>query len=184
MQSVSAPVAAATSKDWRWPAGIVALLALHMGAMGIVVFIATRDPSFAVEPQSYKKAVAWDQTRAQQQASNSLGWTVNADISDTFDPLGRRHITCHLTDAYGTAVMAATVKLDAFHHARASERLAATLEPGPAGMYRVDLPMRRAGLWELRIVAQRGIERFDTVISHEIPAVPSHATARTIGTGT
>jgi nitrogen fixation protein FixH len=169
MQSASTPATSAP-RSWLWPAGIVALLSLHMLAMGVVVFIATRDPSFSVEPQAYKKAVAWDQSRAQHAASVRLGWSAKLQISGVADHLGRRRVTCRLTDERGIAVMAAEVKLEAFHHARASERLHVTMNPEPDGNYTVELPLRRAGNWEFRIAARRGTEQYDTVVTQVVGA--------------
>lgn len=158
----------ANPRTWLWPAGIVGLLAIHMLAMGVVVFVATRDPSFAVEPQAYKKAVAWDSSQAQRQASERLGWTAQIQTSESLDMLGRRRVTCHLVDANRIPVMAATVKLEAFHHARATERFHVTLNPQGDSSYSAELPMRRAGTWEFRISALRGAEAFTFVTTHQV----------------
>lgn len=162
MQPTSVP-SAEPSRAWRWPAGILALLFCHMIAMGVVVFVATRDPSFAVEPQAYKRAVAWDSARAEQRASDQLGWSTSIQVSAVMDPIGRRRVTCRLIGGNRLAVRAAVVTLEAFHHARAAERIHAPLEPAADGTYQADLPIRRAGVWEFRVTAQRDADKYFSV---------------------
>lgn len=161
-----------SSHPWRWPGAIIALLCLHALCMGIVVFVATRDPSFALEPQAYKQAVGWDNARARKQASERLGWNVRVETSTSIDALGRRRVTCYLADAQRVAVRAAVVRLEAFHHARASDRLFVTLTPDPVGSYSAHLPMRRAGTWEYRISAQRDEDAFSAVITQNVGEDP------------
>src|SRR5512142_3421766 len=112
-----------TARPWPWPVAIVILLCVHAIGMIVVVFVATRDPSFAVEPHSYKKAVDWDSAHAARLASDNLGWSAQIDTDTATDLLGRRRVRCELKDRQGVPVMAATVKLEVFHHARAAERL-------------------------------------------------------------
>ena len=157
-----------TGRAWFWPIAIIVLLCVHAIAMIAVVFVATRDPSFAVEPNSYKKAVAWDASRAQQKASERLGWSVSIRTSDHTDLLGRRRITCRLTDKDGIPVAAATVGLEVFHHARAADRVQVSLNPEENGIYSAEVPMKRAGTWEFRLAARRGTELFTTVATEQV----------------
>ena len=154
--------------SWLWPGGIIALLCLHTVGMLLVVFIATRDPSFSVEPNSYRKAVAWDSSRARLQASEQLGWTASIKAQRNVDPLGRRRVTCELKDKQGLPVVAATVKLEVFHHARAAERQHVTLTPENHGVYSALIAMKRTGTWEIRVSAQRGDELYSTVITEDV----------------
>lgn len=164
-RSNSAP---AIRRNWLWPAAIIALLGVHALAMAIVVFVATRDPSFAVEPNSYRKAVLWDNAQARRQASAQLGWAALIQTSDKVDLLGRRHVTFSLTDRDGVPVVAAKVSLEVFHHARAAERVYVQLTPDASGRYSADLPMRRAGTWEFRITAERYDSTYATVVTQEV----------------
>ena len=155
-------------RSWLWPGAIIGLLCVHAVGMVVVVFIATRDPSFAVEPNSYRKAVAWDSSRARVQASAQLGWTASVKAQRDVDPLGRRRVTCELKDKQGLPVAAATVRLEVFHHARAADRQQVTLSPEDHGVYSAWVPMKRTGTWEIRVSARRGGELFSTVLTEDV----------------
>ena len=58
------------------------------------------------------------------------------------------------------AIDGATVAVEAFHNARAGNILRATLAGRGEGRYSAELPMRWAGVWEFRVVAERGADRF------------------------
>ncbi len=165
---VNNSAAAPGRRSWLWPGGIIALLCLHTVGMLVVVFIATRDPSFSVEPNSYRKAVAWDSSRARSQASDQLGWTASIKAQRDVDPLGRRRVTCELKDKQGLPVVAATVRLEVFHHARAADRQQVTLTPEDHGVYSALVPMKRTGTWEIRVSAQRGNELYSTVLTENV----------------
>lgn len=169
--ATSAP-APAQRRSWRWPTAIIAVLTLHAMALLVVVFMATRDPSFAVEPNHYQKALAWDDSAARLRDSQQLGWSVSLQTDPSADELGRRHLTCRLVDRSGVAVVGATVKLLMFHHARAAERLQVSLNPEKDGTYAAWVPMKRSGLWECRVTARRGDSRYGAVVMQEVGGAP------------
>lgn len=162
------PSRARTTLAWRWPAAIITLLCLHAAAMVAVIVVATRDPSFAVEPNSYDKAVAWDSSHARRHASEQLGWAARIVTEGAADDLGRRLVRCELKDKNGVPVAAATVNVELFHHARAADRVQATLNPEPHGVYSAWVPMKRTGTWEVRVSARRGQEMFSSTITHDV----------------
>ncbi len=151
-----------------WPAVIVGVLALHVTTLLVVVFVATRDPSFAVEPNHYQKALAWDGSAARLRASKLLGWSVSLQADTATDILGRRRLMCRILDQDGIAVVGATVQLLIFHHARAADRVQVSLSPEQDGTYAALVPMKRAGLWEFRLAARRGDALFNTVIVQQV----------------
>ena len=53
------------TKGWYWPVVIVSLLVGGAAANIGFMIVANRDPTFAVEPDYYRKAVDWDRTMAQ-----------------------------------------------------------------------------------------------------------------------
>ncbi len=173
-QPIAPGAAAARSRARRWPAAIVAILVLHSAGMVAVILIATRDPSFSVEPNHYQKALAWDAFSARQRASQTLGWKVEADTETATDDAHTRGIACRILDRVGTPITGATVSLLAFAHARGDERIQVDLvEAKPAeqagpGVYRARAPLLREGIWELRFVARRGAERFTSTLLHTV----------------
>lgn len=166
--SINSTAVPAVGRSWLWPTVVIGVLALHAVALVVVVFIATRDPSFAVEPNHYQKALAWDGSAARLRASQQLGWTASIQTDQASDELGRRRLTCRIVDKDGIAVVGATVRLVMFHHARAADRLEVSLSPEKDGTYAAVVPMKRKGLWECRVAARRGDSLFSTVVMQEV----------------
>jgi nitrogen fixation protein FixH len=148
------------------------MLAVHATALVIVVFVATRDPSFAVEPSHYQKSLDWDVSAARLRDSQQLGWSVSIQTDTIYDALGRRHLSCRILDKDGVAVVGATVQLLLFHHARAADRQQVSLSPEKDASYGAWIPMKRAGLWECRITAKRGDSIFTSTDLHEVAGAP------------
>ncbi len=144
----------------RWPAAIVGALAVHGVAWLAVVYLATSNPSYAVEEDYYSKALAWDAGRAQDRVNTSLGWRVEIAVEPVSAPGRQPEVVATLVDRDGLAVESAAVSLEAFHNARAADVLHADLLPEGGGRYRAALPMRRNGLWELRLSADVGSHHF------------------------
>jgi nitrogen fixation protein FixH len=169
---VANPDSPGNPRSFWWPAGLIALLGVHAIAMLVVVFVATRDPSFAVEPNSYKKAIAWDVAQAERRASAALGWSAHIEINRAPDALGRRKIICRIKDKDDVLVVAAAVTIEYFHHARAADRHRVTLEPEADGVYSAWVPMTRAGIWEFRLRARRGDSVFTEVTTEQVGDSP------------
>jgi len=155
-------------RAWLWPAIIIGGLTIHSVALVMVVLIATRDPSFAVEPNHYQKALGWDGSAARLRASQQLGWTVSLTVDPNPDVKGRRRLVCHVADKDGLAVVGANVQLLMFHHARAADRVQVSLSPEQDGNYAALVAMKRPGLWEYRVAIRRGDTLFNSVILQEI----------------
>lgn len=136
-----------------WPIGMgVILAATVLGNIGVIVF--TRDdPSFAVEPDYYRKAVEWDSTQATQARSDALDWEVSTQL--VAQPDGATQLLLTLTDASGAVVEGASVLGALLHVARASEVQQVAFAATGDGHYIATVPMARAGVWELKLTANR-----------------------------
>jgi nitrogen fixation protein FixH len=142
-----------------WPIGITAVLATTVAANVWVAMIASGDPSFAIEPEYYKKAIAWDSTLAQGRQNATLGWR----LVPTLGPIaatGGTRLSATLTDSTGVPISGATVRVTAMPVARATQVHEATLTASGAGEYDAQLDARLPGQWELRFVASLGASRF------------------------
>lgn len=155
---------------WIWPAIVIGLLSMQVGICGVSVYLATADRSFAIEPDYYRKAVAWDQTRAAQRAGATLGWRMRLTVEPQCDEFGRRLVELSLVDSAGAAVEGAQVEAIAFHHARANERQRIELPSQGGGRFAATAPLRRAGLWEFRVRAQRGSDILEETMLLDLPA--------------
>lgn len=156
------------SRGWYWPWIVVVLLLLAIGANGILLLKATTDPSFAVEPDYYRKALDWNQTQAQARLNSELGWTAEVAVEPVPSVPGRVHVRTRVTDRNGLPLDGALITLEVFHNARSRDRIAASLTPQADGVYVAELPMRRDGVWEFRLRAVRGKDVFTAVLDQDV----------------
>lgn len=143
-----------------WPYLIAGALALHVVVSLIVVFIATSDPSYAVEEDYYQKAIDWDEKRAQDRSNADLGWLFEFTVKPPDRPGDQPLLEVTLRDAAENPLTGATVSVEAFHNSRSADILRADLKPADvAGVYRAAMPMQHNGRWELRFNAVSGGHR-------------------------
>lgn len=150
-----------------WPIGIIAILAGFVVGNLALMRLANDDPAMAIEPDYYKKAVAFDSTMAQEKRSNALGWSASTAIA----PSGASGtvVTVTLADARQQPVQGASVAVTARYNARANDVLTDTLREAAPGQYSAPLAVTHAGQWEVRISAVRGAEHFVTSTRAEAP---------------
>jgi nitrogen fixation protein FixH len=148
------------AKRSLWPYLIGGALALHVAASLVVVYVATSNPSYAVEEDYYAKSMAWDATRAQARVNANLGWALAVSANPPSAPGAQPVLEVRLSDAAGAPVDGAVVAVEAFHNARSHDIIRAPLEGAGNGLYRAALPMRRDGRWELRFTVDRGTDHF------------------------
>jgi nitrogen fixation protein FixH len=159
-------------KGMGWPIGIAAILLATVASNIAVILITKDDPSFAVEPDYYRKAVEWDSTAARRARSDALSWQVAARVAPATG--GATRLTLQLTDASGAVVHGAALAGSLLHIARAADVQAVTFAQAPSGAYEATVPMTRDGVWELRLTADRGDEHFVHTLRVEtgLPASP------------
>ena len=143
--------------DKRWPIGITVTLTVFVIANLLLMRIAGADPSFAVEPDYYRKAVTFDSTMDAERASVALGWTASSVLSP--NDAGAM-LTVTLVDGHGAPVSDATVTISARFVARANDVLTASLNEVAPGRYSATIGARHAGQWEIRVNATRNTEHF------------------------
>ena len=153
-----------------WPAAVVGALVVTVGANIAILVLANDSDKAVVEPNYYEKAVAWDSTMAQGRRNESLGWSVRATLTPI--PGGSR-LAASLADRAGAPIAGATLRVEAIHNLDAARRIEAALRDAGGGAYEADLPMRHAGLWELRFTAERDGERFTDDLRRDLAPRPS-----------
>lgn len=149
-------------KNGTWFAYLI--VAILVGSVGFDIWMVTRatnDPSFAVEPDYYQKAVNWDQLQAEKAASEALGWTMVVDAR-------RDELRIRLTDRLGRTIDGATVEVEAFANDRASNRIRGFMIPKGGGVYILKESFDRAGLWEYRLAAIVDDKKFTHVTQEEL----------------
>ena len=151
-----------------WVGLIVALLAGQIMLMLVAVYLATTDPSFAIEPDYYQKGLRWDTVAAQARRNERLGWSVRIELGPDVTVRGERALICSLADREGRPLDGATVVVEAFSHARGNERTAVALLPAGRGRYEAPVRFARQGLWEFRLAIQRGSDTFTYTEQREL----------------
>lgn len=141
-----------------WPWFVALLLAATAVAQGIMLYAATHDPTFSIEPDYYRKAVAWDSVMARERASAALGWRAVA----TMVPDGRGAATLRLSiaDLAGAPVTGASATAVLVNNLDGDAHVTVSLTESSAGSYSAPVGKRRSGLWEVRLDARRGDGRF------------------------
>ncbi len=138
-----------------WPLIVVALLLGQVVLSGVTVLYAVSDPAFATEPDYYRKALSWDSDASRRRAAHELGWEIHLDVSTIESPLHNRNVRVLLRDRDGGPLRGADMTCEAFPHARAKDRLTLSFREID-GAYEAELPVRRIGIWELRLTLRHG----------------------------
>lgn len=154
-----------TERGLHWPIAMAALLLASVAFNVVFIVVASRDASFAVERDYYRKALAWDATMAQDRRNAALGWRLDAGLAGE---AGGARVGVRLADREGRPLSGAVVHLEAFHNARAGEVLSMPLAPRAAGEYEGVLPGARPGRWELRLRAEYRDETFTALLTREL----------------
>jgi len=143
-----------------WPMMIAGALAFHVISSLVVVYVATSDPSYAVEDDYYQKAVAWDEKRAQDRTNEDLGWSLEFKVTPPERPGDQPTLDLTLFDADGGSLAGAAISVEGFHNARGDDIVREMLTDVGNGVYSATPQMNRDGRWELRFTVDRGAEHF------------------------
>jgi hypothetical protein len=152
-----------------WPIAVALVLALTVGANIWVAVVASNDPSFAIEPDYYRKAVAWDSAMAQSTENRRLGWRVESSL-DAYTRNGGTTLRVQLLDSTGAPIRGATVNVAALYNARAGHVLNTSMTADSPSGYAAHLAVAHRGSWELRFDIHRGAERYTSVARVEAVA--------------
>jgi nitrogen fixation protein FixH len=141
-----------------WPIAIGLVLGVTVLANVAVYWTANHDPSFAAEPDYYRRAIEWDSTMARERQSAALGWRVDARLSPPEGGQASLHVQLHTRD--GAPLDSADVRAEASHNARGAELFEVRLVRDGAGEYSGAIPSNRQGLWRVDLSAARGASTF------------------------
>lgn len=154
-----------------WPSFVLGIALTSLSGATWLVYAAHSDPSFAVEPDYYAKAVRWDDIAHQAQENKRLGWTI------TMPECSLRRASIRLSDGKDQALIGATVTAVAFANARANERLTLEFVDEGDGRYSAPLTPERGGLWRFRFNVVLGgdtvTSEFDCVLNDPSTTEPS-----------
>lgn len=146
-------VDATKKRGWYWPLIVIGLLGGLLVMNGVMLYVATRDPSFAVEKNYYQKALDWDEKRAQDAANDALGWAIAVSLEAAGADV---RVRATVADREGAPVSGAAVSLEAFHVARSAASREVKLAEESPGIYATTWPAMRPGIWEMRFRVEQG----------------------------
>ena len=142
-----------------WPLAIVGVLGVTVAA-NVVLYVAAGDRSgAAVEPDYYRKAVAWDSTLAQERRDLELGWRLEARL-EPIDERGHARLVARLLDREGRPLEGARVTVTGIHNLDPLAPVIASLEATGDDAYAARLALPHPGLWEMRFEIECLGQRF------------------------
>lgn len=147
-----------------WPLAIVAVLAMTVAANIALLWQANAAGSNDIEPDYYRRALAWDSTQAAHARSVALHWRAVAGFATGDSGLTVR---VALTDSLGAVVTGATVAVIGVHNLEPLQPLGWALAEISPGHYVAPVSLLHAGRWELRVTARRGSDQFQDVLHAE-----------------
>jgi nitrogen fixation protein FixH len=136
-----------------WPGVVIALLTMSVIAIAITAMFALSDPSFAVVPDYYNKALKWDEDLARQHQSDSLGWTNTIEYGELDSDSGMRQLIVTLADAAGNPITNANLSATVFHPSRSNDIQTVSFEAAEPGRYIGAFQPTRIGFWEIKLRA-------------------------------
>ena len=117
------------------------------------ITLTASDRSHAVVTDYEQQAHRWDELQRQRAASRRLGWTADVEWEQTL-PGEPAPFVLQLKDRAGQPVNGATIQLELFHLAEASQRSSVRLTELGDGRYRGTLESARPGRWQLEGIAK------------------------------
>jgi hypothetical protein len=142
-----------------WPLALAGVLGLTVVANGVLLYTARSD-AVAIEPDYYRKALAWDSAMAQARRNVGLGWRVEGRL----EPDGRLRL--RLSDRH-SGLGGAAVAIEGFALAHAARRYRAVLRPTAEGGYEGTLARPAPGLHQVEVRVERGGAHFTAVLRGE-----------------
>lgn len=152
------------NRGWYWPLLVVCLLAIPICANFYLMARANGDPSFVIENDYYRKAVAWDGQMAQDKANLALGWLAQIVQARPFE------VDVQLLDKEGKPLENAALTAQSLANARAGDVRPVRVTPLGQGKFTLVIPQRFVGLYELRLTVKHGTDLFTTQLRQDLAA--------------
>jgi nitrogen fixation protein FixH len=155
-----------SGKFWAWVPAL--LLGSMLAGLGTMAYLAIDDPSFALEPNYYDKAVHWDRSQTEERKSQALGLRLSLARPLSISIRGEIELVVGIRDRQDLPLRGATVKLEAFPNAFATRAQQVVFHEEAPGVYRAKLAHGVRGLWELRFHVPQGSSHFRQVLRVDV----------------
>lgn len=148
----------------RWVVFMIfGILGMSAVANAMLIRFAVADPTFAIEPNYYDEALAWDARVAQREANARLGWKLTPHLQKRAD--GDAELVLDAVDADGAPLDGLAVSVNASPNLCARQRVRTELVSG-----RGSVGPACPGLWQLAVDARRGDDHFTELLVTELGA--------------
>ncbi len=144
-----------------WPMLVVLMLLSHVTLMMVAVRYATggSQGEHAIVPDYYDKALAWDQTRATQSASDALRW--RATLSTTQGAsASQRTLSLTLLDADGQPVDTTDAVVHYYHLSQGQDVRRLQLLAVAPGRYEGTMSIHHPGFHQFELTCTRGPSKY------------------------
>ena len=143
----------------RWGSLVVGMLTLQVILGVVAIRLATSDQSSAVIPDYYNKALAWDDQRAQREASQSLNWLL--EFVETSYGKSGSGLQINIKNQQNQPVPIQSGSVQLYRHARAADVVVAAIAKADDGIIELAGCFPHRGLWQVEIdVVDRDGNRF------------------------
>ncbi len=150
-----------------WPGMVFGLIGLNFCIVAATVYSArAHHASFSVESDYDRKALHWEDSARQLQRNAALGWSLRIDAAES----GQLGVS--LLDRDGNKIDGAAIAVEAFHHARAGNRITASLSPTASG-YAAVIDATKPGLWQFNFIVHHGPDTFTSAVTRAIGGASS-----------
>lgn len=159
-------------KGAKWPRIIGAILASNLLGVGALIYFAHAGSSHSVEPNYYKKAIAWDKEMAQQRENMRLGWKVSLDFTARANARrgrGEAWLVLHVKDSLGRELQGAQIEIEAYAKRMGNRRHQLRPTARKDGSYVAPLRLRPGGLWRFEITVKHRGKRFTARLDEDVP---------------
>ena len=160
--------------QYLWTAFILMFFLIQATIWTVAISITSGDRSHTVVAGYDEQALRWDDVKAMQQASKTLGWNCQLSIAPEAGPLGNRIAIIQLSDRDGVALSGVNVQCDAYHRGSAADVQSLKFVETDPGVYGASIQIDKAGRWRFSGSAVQDENRF--LIEQEVVTGVSNAT--------
>lgn len=148
---------------WMFVLGFVVVILVN----ALMVYVALGSFSGLVTDRPYDRGRAYNTTLEARARQEALGWTARFAIDAKGD--GTQRLQLEVTDREGAPIAGATVDVTLVRPVERGHDRGVALSARGAGRYAGTVALDLPGLWEARIVVQRGTDRFAAIKRVTVP---------------
>lgn len=148
---------------WLFVLGFLVVILVN----AVMVYVALGSFSGLVTDRPYDRGRAYNTTLEARAKQDALGWTARFAIDAQGD--GTQRLLLEVTDREGAPIAGATVDATLVRPVERGHDRGAALSERGAGRYAGTVALDLPGLWEARIVVQRGTDRFAAIKRVMVP---------------